>query len=721
VEVGSWKLEANKGKVERINNMNKLGNNSDVSIINNLGETREQKAARKAAAKELKKKRKLGLLEVTTDAPQSNDVPNDHNEQIETIQEPIIKEINQDHDNLKFSNLIDKLVPFSTTQTVKNRDNFDEDDLLPLQENDDKVENVECISVDESVQKWGVNSDIANELTREGITHFFPVQSTVIPILLQSSKLPFVQPRDLCVSAPTGSGKTLAYAIPIVQSLVNRSRINLRALILLPSRELAVQVYSVFCKISRHTNLKIFLATGQTDFLAEQELLFDNQLNLQKNTPSSTNNSHSVLTNRNVLTQSSLSNTCNIDILVITPGRLLEHLQYSSMYGFTLQYLKYIVLDEADRLLSNAYDHWVRSLVRSSTTDSFSNMSNISPNINNNIVNSNNININISPYVQRLLFSATLTDNPRKLELLEIKNPLVLRICDSVTTAILSEADVNNTQHKKLKQFSSDLENSNDRDISAPHIETTSSGVYALPPSLSEHICITDTSKRLEILVSMLIDICNEAYNCNSQVDATYNYCMTSKSDMILIFTNSVESTHKLCRLLQLVNGQLGNNGNKMDEREKSDGKIQYRFHGEVREMSRLMNASERESVMSAASAGHVRILVSSDQLARGIDIPNIKAIINYDPPKYAKTYVHRAGRTARAGRVGCCITMLKIGQSSVFHKMRDSISSKKSITKVKVNQESVNAARSIYSAALKGLSKILGLEKTNQIRHGDF
>ena len=98
------------------------------------------------------------------------------------------------------------------------------------------------VSVEESVTAWGVDSQLAQTLLEDGISSFFPVQAAVLPLLLQSAQRPFLQPRDICVSAPTGSGKTLSYALPIIQTLQPRVVIRLRALILLPSRELASQV-----------------------------------------------------------------------------------------------------------------------------------------------------------------------------------------------------------------------------------------------------------------------------------------------------------------------------------------------------------------------------------------------------------------------------------------------------------------------------------------------
>jgi hypothetical protein len=103
------------------------------------------------------------------------------------------------------------------------------------------------VSVQQSVQTWGVDPQLAQTLLRDGVTSFFPVQTAVLPLLLQSAQTPFLQPRDICVSAPTGSGKTLSYALPIIQTLRPRVVTRLRALVLLPSRELAAQVRVVLC------------------------------------------------------------------------------------------------------------------------------------------------------------------------------------------------------------------------------------------------------------------------------------------------------------------------------------------------------------------------------------------------------------------------------------------------------------------------------------------
>ena len=124
-----------------------------------------------------------------------------------------------------------------------------------------------------AVEKWGLNSQLIENLTAKGIESFFPVQQEVVPLLLRQNSSRCIIPQDICVSAPTGSGKTLSYAIPIVNTLMNEQTVRLRALVLLPSRELAHQVHAVFQDLTKGTRLKSFLTTGSKSLEEEQNAL----------------------------------------------------------------------------------------------------------------------------------------------------------------------------------------------------------------------------------------------------------------------------------------------------------------------------------------------------------------------------------------------------------------------------------------------------------------
>ena len=120
----------------------------------------------------------------------------------------------------------------------------------------------DIISVDLSdqqlpIEKMAPQIDefLIKQLKSNGIEHFFPVQRQVIPHLLEQQRL-FFRPSDICVSAPTGSGKTLAFVLPIIQTLKDRVVPRVRAMVILPVQDLAMQVYKVFRTYSEKTNLR---------------------------------------------------------------------------------------------------------------------------------------------------------------------------------------------------------------------------------------------------------------------------------------------------------------------------------------------------------------------------------------------------------------------------------------------------------------------------------
>eukprot|EP00200_Dunaliella_tertiolecta_P018830 CAMPEP_0202398552 /NCGR_PEP_ID=MMETSP1128-20130828/1394_1 /ASSEMBLY_ACC=CAM_ASM_000463 /TAXON_ID=3047 /ORGANISM="Dunaliella tertiolecta, Strain CCMP1320" /LENGTH=259 /DNA_ID=CAMNT_0049001711 /DNA_START=126 /DNA_END=905 /DNA_ORIENTATION=- len=116
------------------------------------------------------------------------------------------------------------------------------------------------------------------------------------------------------------------------------------------------------------------------------------------------------------------------------------------------------------------------------------------------------------------------------------------------------------------------------------------------------------------------------------------------RHESTIVFASSLEITHKLYLMLQQVLGSPGS------MREKH----------EVVEFSSHLNSSQRASALEQLRTGRAKVLVASDAMTRGMDVDNVQNIVNYDAPVYAKTYVHRAGRTARAGRSGRVFTLLR-------------------------------------------------------------
>ena len=115
---------------------------------------------------------------------------------------------------------------------------------------------------------------LTSRLAREGVSHLFPVQRQVIPRLLSLASLtPRLPPPDICVSAPTGSGKTLAFVLPILASLQGRLVPRVRALAVLPTQDLALQVYKVFSTYCEGSVLKVKLLTGGESVVGEEGLV----------------------------------------------------------------------------------------------------------------------------------------------------------------------------------------------------------------------------------------------------------------------------------------------------------------------------------------------------------------------------------------------------------------------------------------------------------------
>lgn len=497
-----------------------------------------------------------------------------------------------------------------------------------------KIENAEV--------EWSINSQLIENLTQKNFENFFPVQNEVIPILLKQNAYPCVYPQDICVSAPTGSGKTLSYALPVANILIKEQKRRLRALILLPTRELAVQVFNVFSEIIENTNLKVSLAIGSTSLEQEEADMFRKEL-------------------------SNYSQEPNIDILVCTPSRLIDHLQFTK--GFSLSHLRFLILDEADRLLGNAYHGWVRMLL-GSVENTRINLFNINSSLSS--TRSKKQKIEHQPLsdfffpeiklpLQRLLFSATLTDDPSALALLGIYNPHFIHVKNVPTE--LKGINLNNNSNELNQNIWSE--------------------VYNLPATLTERKLITNTQDRLNALLSILLDSFYNSSNSFLYPESSQNVgpCFANGS-ICIIFVSSVETSHRLSTFLKLVNNQLGLEDSEylslIDEIRSrfniDKSRSKYLFSGRVEEMSRLIKPNERESILQDINNGLVSIIVSSDRMARGFDFPTLNLVINYDIPKHAKTYIHRSGRTARANRPGMCLTLIKNGQQGEFKKMRSSI-----------------------------------------------
>ncbi|XP_049662129.1 ATP-dependent RNA helicase DDX51 isoform X2 [Accipiter gentilis] len=356
----------------------------------------------------------------------------------------------------------------------------------------------------------GIHPRLLKKLQMNGIESFFPVQAEVIPAILQSASNGYLvgqggyRPKDICVSAPTGSGKTLSFVIPIVQVLLDRVVCQVRALVVLPTKELAQQVSKVFNIYTDGTGLKVVLITGQKSFAKEQEMLV----------------------------QKKVTGYCSLaDIIVATPGRLTDHISQTA--GFSLTQLRFLIVDEADRMIDDMHQNCLNQIVKAAfqvENDSGSNMlfQRTKP---------GPITAASSCYpqipLQKLLFSATLTQDPEKLQQLDLFQPRLF-------TSVYSE--------KKTFGVGTETEQDTKK--------------YTLPEGLSQ---------------------CYVPCDLNSKPLLLLYFMLKMKFTRVLCFTNSREASHRLFLLVQAFGGiavaefssRLPPNERQRTMKEFEQGKIQ--------------------------------------------------------------------------------------------------------------------------------------------------
>ncbi|KAG9439374.1 hypothetical protein H6P81_019539 [Aristolochia fimbriata] len=458
---------------------------------------------------------------------------------------------------------------------------------------------------------------LKDALQNLGIDSLFPVQ---LAVWLETVG-PGAFDRDLCINSPTGSGKTLAYALPIVQTLSPRALRCLRALVVLPTRDLAVQVKQVFDSIAPSVGLRVGLAVGQ----------------------SSISDEISELIKRPKFELSSLYDTdypheeyqSAVDILVATPGRLMDHINTTK--GFSLKNLCYLVVDETDRLLREAYQSWLPTVLKLSQSNQqglvacsgsllFSRLGSM------NMVRRCGVERGFKgksyPRLVKMILSATLTQDPSKLSQLDLHHPLLLTM--GVTR-------------------------------------------YKLPDKLESYKLVCESKLKPLYLIALLKDL---------------------GAEKSVVFTSSVESTRRLHTLLKYF------------------GELPVK----VREYSGLQRQSIRSKTLKGFRKGEIQVLVSSDAMTRGMDIEGVQNVINYDMPAYVKTYIHRVGRTARAGQGGRCFTLLRRHEVKRFKKLLEKAGGNDSDI-YPLPADSVKSLHPSYLSALEKLKESVESRRSKRAR----
>ncbi|KAL9965510.1 hypothetical protein ACROYT_G029316 [Oculina patagonica] len=469
-----------------------------------------------------------------------------------------------------------------------------------------------------------LDTHIIRKLQQHDINHLFPVQSVVIPAILSQMETNSCygtggyDPSDICVSAPTGSGKTLAYVLPIVQSLLRRVVCHLRALIILPTKDLANQVKQVFEMFTQGTNLRVGLASGSKSFSKDQEQL---------------------------VSQSSCGSSSRVDILICTPGRLVDHI--SSTPNFTLHHVRFLVIDEADRLLDQSYHGWLGKVLKAAynkqSTSGF--IQSDRP------VSCSLQTIRSPPGVQtaasfakiqlplqKLLFSATMTHSPEKLAPLQLYQPILFTVRGSVNQTT---------------------------DAGESTTDATTAARYSIPEGLSEYMTVCNSGEKPLMVLYFLTQL---------------------KFQRVLCFASSLEATHRLYLLVKLYGGV------------------------QVAEYSSSLNPQQRKGILRDFKLGKLQLLICSDAMARGMDIQDVSYVISYDVPNYVRSYIHRVGRTARAGNKGTAITLL---HSDEVHHFKELIqkTGREKIPKYNIKEDKLQSMVESYQDTLERLQDAVKLE----------
>ncbi|XP_055608395.1 probable ATP-dependent RNA helicase Dbp73D [Uranotaenia lowii] len=469
-----------------------------------------------------------------------------------------------------------------------------------------------------------IDDQLKTNLRNMHYKRLFPVQETVIPWILNVHRKPApFWPRDLCISSPTGSGKTLAFAVPIVQMLLRRIFPAVRALVILPVKELAEQVFGVFEKLCDGTKVRPILLSRKHNFTIEQGKLVD-KFNGEY--------------------------MAKVDIVVTTAGRLVEHL--NSTEGFTLKDLRFLIIDEADRVMDQIQNDWLYHLNKHVKAESDQYL------LGRTVGQLSQSELFDKPkQPHKLLFSATLSQDPEKLQTFKLFHPkLFTAVADPIKRVDVYEKTQSQQTEEKRGAFA---------------------GQYSTPAELRQLICMTQYRIKPLTLFALIKE---------------NNY------KRFLCFTNSIDASHRLSFVLQKMLGQ----------------------ELLVEEWSSSLSPAARKSVLNRFALGKVNGIICTDALARGIDIEDIDVVISYDMPRHINTYIHRIGRTGRAGNHGTSITMLIDEEKKKFNAML-AAAGKSELGTIDIKSNAEEEYAVLYSSALNDLREALDIEKQtiNKIRNG--
>lgn len=346
----------------------------------------------------------------------------------------------------------------------------------------------------------GLSADILRAVSDQGYSEPTPIQAQAIPVVLEG--------RDVLAGAQTGTGKTAGFTLPLLQRLIEQKPAKgnrpVRALVLTPTRELAAQVGESVKTYGKHLPIRSAVIFGGVKINPQIAALRQ-----------------------------------GVDIVVATPGRLLDHVNQKTL---DLSQVDILVLDEADRMLDMGFIHDIRKVLAL-----------------------------LPKQRQNLLFSATFSND-------------IKRLADGLLNSpVLIEVARRNTTSERVAQV----------------------------------VHYVDKKRKRELL-SFLIG--------------------SGNWKQVLVFTRTKHGANKLAQQLE------------------QDGLTAAAIHGNK-------SQGARTKALADFKRGKVRVLVATDIAARGLDIDQLPHVVNFELPNVPEDYVHRIGRTGRAGNEGEAVSLVCVDE----------------------------------------------------------
>ncbi|CCW64446.1 unnamed protein product [Phytomonas sp. EM1] len=452
----------------------------------------------------------------------------------------------------------------------------------------------------------GIDTWLAKQCAYMALNEPTPIQRICIP--------PILAGKHVVGGAATGSGKTAAFSLPILQ-ILSEDVYGVFALVLTPSRELAYQIADHFIALGAPLRIRIMLAIGGVHH--------DSQLDAIKSRP---------------------------HVVVATPGRLRHLLTtFSTETAKAFSYLRFLVLDEADRLTEGDIYGDVRHLLSSL----------------------------LPPTTRRqvLMFTATLQprltylpsdtskengtddlhgnleageDTKSEMNLLSLlgihsKEQFEVHMCGSsehiFQKQVGNNAGVDSTNPGASEKRDADPGSTDEKDGESRRSQSSQLSRQVFPDKLQQAYLFVPNAVKLPYLVAAL----------RAQ----------GKDQCTLVFANSCLRAELVRLVLQLLGFP-------------------------VCSLDSLLTQKHRLDSLALFKLSIARIMVATDIAARGLDIPNVNLVIHYDVPKYASTYVHRVGRTARAGCEGTSVAIITENDVELVHRIERDLKIKMTLWKEK-------------------------------------